>query len=85
MSQMTRAIELAIEHAIGLARMRTGRLASVTIECPAERAVDVVGAARRALADHALVDIEIHHQAGPNVRLAAIEIVPSVAGSDPAA
>ena len=77
---MTRAIELAISHAIGLARMRTGRLASVTIEGPVDRAADLVGAARAALAGHAVVDVEVHHQAGTNVRLAAIEIVPVAAG-----
>jgi len=64
------AVELAIQHALGLARTRGGRLASVTIEGP----VDVVRRALAALAAAQVGTVEVHHLEGTVVRLAAVEI-----------
>ncbi|HEY1098805.1 MAG TPA: hypothetical protein VGF99_07745 [Myxococcota bacterium] len=74
------AIDAAIADAVGLARMRGGRLTSIVLAAPGGTDVGaVVGAVAHALGRHAIdaSSIEIRQQAGERVRLVAVEIVPA--------
>jgi hypothetical protein len=72
-----RDVELAVHEAIGLARMRGGKLASLTLEGP----LDVLGTAVTALLRLGAGVVEVHRLPGTAVRLVSVEIVPAPTGN----
>ena len=66
-------MELAVQQAIGLARMRGGQLASLTLEGP----LDVLSTAVTALLRLGAGTVEVHRLPGNAVRLVSVEIVPA--------
>jgi hypothetical protein len=72
-----RDVELAVREAIGLARMRGGKLASLTLEGP----LDVLSTAVSALLRYGAGVVEVHRLPGTAVRLVSVEIVPAPNGS----